>query len=68
MLADVIVEEHNRTRLPVVILGKCFKKETNLTVGSPSILLNNLLKERREMQWVQRVEQMTEPHRGVERV
>lgn len=45
-LADVIVEEHNRTRLPVVILGKCFKKETNLTVGSPSILLNNLLKER----------------------
>ena len=45
-LADVIVEEHNESGLPIVILGKCFKKETNLTVGSPSILLDNLLKER----------------------
>jgi|TARA_R110001592_G_scaffold54783_2_gene167823 UDPglucose 6-dehydrogenase len=45
-LADLI-QEH-RGDLPLTILGKCFKKETNLTVGSPSILLKNLLKERSE--------------------
>ena len=32
--------------MPVTILGKCFKKETNLTVGSPSILLKNILDEK----------------------
>ena len=31
---------------PILILGKSFKPETNLTVGSPSILLKNLLEER----------------------
>ena len=45
-LADLIIE--NKKDLPVTILGKCFKKETNLTVGSPSILLKNLLEERGE--------------------
>lgn len=45
-LADLI-QEH-RGDLPLTILGKCFKKETNLTVGSPSILLKNLLEERSE--------------------
>ena len=45
-LADLIVE--HRRDLPLTILGKCFKKETNLTVGSPSILLKNLLEERNE--------------------
>lgn len=34
----------NETKL--VILGKTFKQETNLTVGSPSILLKNILEER----------------------
>lgn len=43
-LAEVI-EEH-KGNLPVTILGKCFKKETNLTVGSPSILLKNILDEK----------------------
>jgi len=43
-LADLIVD--HRGDLPLTILGKCFKKETNLTVGSPSILLKNLLLER----------------------
>ena len=43
-LADLIVE--NSRGLPVVILGKAFKEQTNLTIGSPSILLSNLLKER----------------------
>lgn len=32
--------------LPKVILGKAFKAETNLTVGSPAILLANILRER----------------------
>lgn len=45
-LADLIAEEKDKGALPVVILGKCFKKETNLTVGSPSILLRNILEER----------------------
>jgi UDPglucose 6-dehydrogenase len=44
-LAELTVEEHERTNLPIVILGKCFKKETNLTVGSPAILLKNILQE-----------------------
>jgi len=31
--------------LPIMILGYTFKPETNLTVGSPAILLKNLLKD-----------------------
>ncbi len=38
-----LMEEHD---LPKVVLGKSFKPETNITVGSPSILLKNLLEER----------------------
>jgi UDPglucose 6-dehydrogenase len=41
-LADLI-EEHN---LPITILGKSFKTETNIVTGSPSILLKNILEER----------------------
>lgn len=43
-LADLIIE--NKGHLDVMILGKCFKKETNLTVGSPSVLLQNILFEK----------------------
>jgi UDPglucose 6-dehydrogenase len=43
-LSDLILE--HKGNLPIVILGKTFKKETNLTVGSPSILLKNILEER----------------------
>jgi UDPglucose 6-dehydrogenase len=32
--------------LPMVILGKTFKKETNLVTGSPAILLKNILEEK----------------------
>lgn len=32
--------------VPVVILGKAFKEQTNLEVGSPAILLKNILAER----------------------
>jgi UDPglucose 6-dehydrogenase len=47
-LANLIVEQRQDTDLPIIILGKCFKKETNLMIGSPSILLKNLLEERNE--------------------
>ncbi len=45
-LADIIIENRIKTDLPVVILGKTFKKETNLVTGSPSILLRNILEEK----------------------
>lgn len=45
-LSDIIESEHKKAGLPVIILGKTFKKETNLVVGSPSILLKNLLDEK----------------------
>jgi UDPglucose 6-dehydrogenase len=41
-LVDLILE-HNG---PYYILGKTFKEETNLTIGSPAILLKNILEER----------------------
>lgn len=34
------------TDLPIVILGQTFKPETNLTTGSPAVLLANLLREK----------------------
>jgi len=45
-LADLIINEYQKSNLPIVILGKTFKKETNLVVGSPSILLRNILDEK----------------------
>jgi len=45
-LADIICRWTSTVNLPVVICGKAFKKETNLVVGSPSVLLSNILKER----------------------
>ena len=44
-LSDLILE--NKSNLPIIILGKTFKKETNLVVGSPSILLKNILIEKK---------------------
>ena len=40
-----LIKENLSTNDQVYILGKSFKPETNITTGSPSILLNNLLKE-----------------------
>lgn len=40
-----LMEEHGKG-LPMVILGKAFKPETNITVGSPAILAEALLRER----------------------
>lgn len=44
--ADLIVEQVKRLDLPVVIMGDAFKMGTNLTVGSPSRLLQHILTER----------------------
>jgi UDPglucose 6-dehydrogenase len=43
-LSDLIIE-HSKGR-PIVILGKSFKAESNITTGSPSILLKNILVEK----------------------
>jgi len=43
-LADLMCQH----TLPKVIMGRTFKPNTDLTVGSPSILLANILKERGE--------------------
>ena len=43
-LADIIIQNSNGKKIN--ILGKTFKAESNLTLGSPSILLNNILLER----------------------
>lgn len=45
-LADLILTE--KFEMDINILGKCFKPETNLTLGSPSLLLKNILEERGE--------------------
>lgn len=66
---QVVVHEdftfkEQKTLLPVVILGKAFKEQTNLVTGSPSILLKSILEERgivAEMYdpWVDAVEDKT---------
>lgn len=43
--ASLVAEKHKETGLPVYVLGKAFKPETNLTVGSGATLLVNMLKE-----------------------
>ena len=45
-LADLAIGRAKESGLPIVILGKAFKPETNLTVGSPSLLLQDLLRGR----------------------
>ena len=43
-LAKLIIENSNNRQIN--ILGKTFKPETNLVLGSPSLLLENILKEK----------------------
>lgn len=45
-LADLAITESMNSKLDIMILGKSFKKETNLINGSPSYLLKNLLSEK----------------------
>lgn len=40
-----LAKEMCKYNMPKVILGESFKKESNITVGSPSILLKNILEE-----------------------
>ncbi len=42
-LVDLLMERSANYDLPIVILGKSFKPETNLTIGSPAILCANML-------------------------
>ena len=44
-LADLIIK--NSDKRQINILGKTFKPETNLLLGSPSILLENIIKEKK---------------------
>jgi UDPglucose 6-dehydrogenase len=44
--ADVVQEWQDKKQLPIILCGQAFKKDINLTVGSPNILLENILKER----------------------
>src|SRR3989344_1414551 len=45
-LADLTCDESRSSGLPIVILGKAFKPETNLQTGSPAILLANILNDK----------------------
>jgi UDPglucose 6-dehydrogenase len=44
-LAKLIIGQRERSNLPVVVLGRAFKPDTNLIVGSPAVLLRNMLDE-----------------------
>lgn len=43
---DLAVEAAKEAELPIVLLGRSFKPETKIEVGSPAILMANLLKEK----------------------
>jgi UDPglucose 6-dehydrogenase len=45
-IAKYAVDAAQHENLPIVVLGKAFKPETNLTVGSPAVLLANLIAEK----------------------
>lgn len=45
-LADLVSATREETGLPVILLGRSYKPETNLSVGSPAVLLGNILRER----------------------
>ncbi len=45
-LADLLIEESEKRGLPICILGSAYKPNCPLTVGSPSVLLQSLLKEK----------------------
>lgn len=49
-LADLAENESREGKLAILVLGKAYKKGTNLTLGSPAILLKNILDERPHLQ------------------
>lgn len=44
--ADYATQTAIEANLPLVLLGKSFKPETNIETGSPAILMSNILKEK----------------------
>jgi UDPglucose 6-dehydrogenase len=44
-LADLIMDTAAQAKLPIVILGRSFKKDSNIVIGSPAVLLLNILAE-----------------------
>ena len=44
-LVELASRESQNGELPIAVLGKAYKRGTNLTIGSPAILLKNLLDE-----------------------
>lgn len=45
-LAELMIQYGEEYNLPLAILGYSFKAESNITVGSPALLLRNILHER----------------------
>ena len=45
-LAELTIQKSIEKQMEIFILGKSFKKETNLTNGSPAYLLKNLIEEK----------------------
>ena len=45
-LVDLVQEESRVGGLPIVLLGKSYKPESNLTTGSPALLVADILKQR----------------------
>lgn len=45
-LAELTIQKSIEKQMEIVILGKSFKKETNLTNGSPAYLLKHLIEEK----------------------
>lgn len=65
-LANLVIKEATERNLPITILGKSFKPETNIQTGSPAILLANILKEKGvEFKHLGEGESLTEPEKGL---
>ncbi len=45
-LADLIIEQHRLTGLPIVLMGMAYKPNTHLTLGSAGVLLAEMLEAR----------------------
>ena len=44
--AEIIDKKMKKTRLPLIVLGMAFKKNINLVVGSPILLMEEILREK----------------------
>lgn len=44
--ADLAIETSKQSELPLIVLGKAFKPDTNIETGSPSVLMVNLIREK----------------------